>query len=54
MFKVGVVMGSDSRLLVMKETAEILEEFKVEYELKVISAHRTPELAEEYARSAEE
>ncbi len=54
MFKVGIVMGSDSDLPVMKETAEILEEFNVEYDLNVISAHRTPDLAEEYARSAEE
>ena len=54
MKKVGIVMGSDSDLPVMKETAEILEKFGVEYEMTVISAHRTPRVAEEFAQSAEE
>lgn len=51
--KVGIVMGSDSDLPIMKDIAEILEEFGVEYEITVISAHRTPTVAEEYARNAE-
>ncbi len=54
MSKVGIVMGSDSDLPIMKDTAQILEKFGVDYELRVISAHRTPYLAEEYAVSAEE
>lgn len=54
MIKVGIIMGSDSDLPVMKEAAKVLEEFGVEYELTVISAHRTPKRAEEYAQSAEE
>ncbi len=54
MTKIGIVMGSDSDLPVMKEAAEILEEFELEYELTVISAHRTPGVAEEFARTAEE
>lgn len=54
MAKVGIVMGSDSDLKVMKEAAIALEEFGVPYEMTVISAHRTPEVAEEYARTAEE
>jgi 5-(carboxyamino)imidazole ribonucleotide mutase len=54
MSKVGIVMGSDSDLPIMEETAEVLDEFKIDYELTVISAHRTPQKAEEYARTAEE
>lgn len=54
MAKVGIVMGSDSDLEIMKEAAEILEDFKVEYEMTVISAHRTPQVAEAYASNAED
>jgi 5-(carboxyamino)imidazole ribonucleotide mutase len=39
---VGIIMGSQSDLVIMKETAEVLEELGVEYELTVVSAHRTP------------
>jgi len=49
---VGIIMGSDSDLEVMKEAAVILEEFGVEYELKIVSAHRTPDFMAEYAKSA--
>ncbi|CAB50544.1 purE phosphoribosylaminoimidazole carboxylase (EC 4.1.1.21) [Pyrococcus abyssi GE5] len=52
--KVGIIMGSDSDLPVMKEAAKVLEDFEVDYEMKVISAHRTPERLHEYARTAEE
>ncbi|SIR20233.1 5-(carboxyamino)imidazole ribonucleotide mutase [Halanaerobium kushneri] len=52
--KVGVIMGSDSDLPVMKEAAEILDQFEVEYELTVVSAHRTPERLYKYAETAEE
>ena len=51
---VGIIMGSDSDLRVMKDAAEILEELKVEYELTVVSAHRTPERMFDYAKSAKE
>ncbi|MFW5999502.1 MAG: 5-(carboxyamino)imidazole ribonucleotide mutase [Halanaerobiaceae bacterium] len=54
MKKVGIVMGSDSDLPEMKAAGEILDKFGVEYEMTVISAHRTPRRAEEYARTAEE
>lgn len=54
MTKVGIVMGSDSDLPVMKEAAEILAKFEIEYELTVISAHRTPGRAEEFACTAED
>ncbi|MCK8816664.1 5-(carboxyamino)imidazole ribonucleotide mutase [Natroniella sulfidigena] len=51
---VGIIMGSDSDLPVMKEAAKILDQFEVEYELTVVSAHRTPERLYNYAESAKE
>ena len=45
-------MGSESDLKIMKDAAEILEEFGVSYELTVVSAHRTPTRMVEYASSA--
>ena len=54
MAKVGIVMGSDSDLPVMSKAAEILEQFGVEYEMTIISAHREPDAFFEYAKSAEE
>jgi len=51
---VGILMGSDSDLPIMKESAEMLAFFGISYEMTVISAHRTPERALEYASSAEE
>lgn len=53
MCKVSIVMGSDSDLEIMKEAAEELEYFSLDYELRIISAHRTPKMAEEYAHMAE-
>ena len=47
-------MGSDSDLKVMKEAAEILEYFDIEYELTIVSAHRTPERMVKYAFNAME
>jgi 5-(carboxyamino)imidazole ribonucleotide mutase len=47
-------MGSDSDLKVMKEAAEILEDFDIEYELTIVSAHRTPEMMVQYAFSVME
>lgn len=52
--KVGIIMGSDSDLPVMKAAAEVLEEFGVDYEITIVSAHRTPERMFEYAKTAEE
>ncbi|MBQ7562844.1 MAG: 5-(carboxyamino)imidazole ribonucleotide mutase [Lachnospiraceae bacterium] len=54
MAKVGIVMGSDSDLAVMSKAAQTLEKFGVEYEMKIISAHREPEVFFEYAKTAEE
>lgn len=51
---VGIVMGSDSDLPVMKSAAEMLEAFGVAYEMTVISAHRSPGKAMEYAATAAE
>ncbi|OYU97319.1 MAG: 5-(carboxyamino)imidazole ribonucleotide mutase [Bacteroidetes bacterium B1(2017)] len=50
--KVGIIMGSDSDLEVMKEAAKILDDFKVPYEITVVSAHRTPERMFTYAKEA--
>lgn len=50
--KVGIIMGSDSDLPVMKEAAVILEDFGISYEIKIVSAHRTPNLMAEYGASA--
>ena len=49
---VGIIMGSDSDLPVMSETAKILEKFEIPFEVKIISAHRTPDRIFEYARGA--
>ncbi len=51
---VGIVMGSDSDLPVMKDAAEILDYFGIKYELTVVSAHRTPERLFNYAKEAKE
>jgi 5-(carboxyamino)imidazole ribonucleotide mutase len=53
MAQVGIVMGSDSDLKVMGKARDLLEEFGVESEVKVISAHREPDVFFEYAKSAE-
>ena len=50
--KVGIIMGSSSDLKVMEAAAEILKEFDIEYEMSVVSAHRTPEAMMEYAKNA--
>lgn len=49
---VGIIMGSDSDLKVMKDAAEVLEEFGIVYELTVVSAHRTPLRMVDYATTA--
>jgi len=50
--KVGIIMGSDSDLEVMSESAKVLEEFGVTYEMTVASAHRAPNLVHQYAVEA--
>lgn len=50
---VGIIMGSDSDLPIMKEAAEILESFNIGYEISIVSAHRTPERMFKYAKEAE-
>ncbi len=52
--KVAIVMGSKSDYPVVQKAESILKEFGVEYETRIISAHRTPRVAEEFARTAEE
>jgi len=52
--QVGVIMGSDSDMPVMKEAVTILEEFGVPHEVRIVSAHRTPNWLYEYASTAEE
>ncbi|HCW06938.1 MAG TPA: 5-(carboxyamino)imidazole ribonucleotide mutase [Cytophagales bacterium] len=49
---IGIIMGSQSDLKVMKECAEFLEELKIQFELTVVSAHRTPNRMVDYASSA--
>ncbi len=52
--KVGIIMGSDSDLPIMKDAAEVLEHFDINYEITIVSAHRTPERLYKYAKEAEE
>ena len=52
--QVGIIMGSDSDLSIMKEASDILNEFGIENEMKIISAHRSPHLLAEYASDAHE
>ena len=51
---VGIVMGSSSDLEVMNQAAAVLERFSVEFEIRVVSAHRTPETMIEYGSSAKQ
>ncbi|MDN5331247.1 MAG: 5-(carboxyamino)imidazole ribonucleotide mutase [Tepidanaerobacteraceae bacterium] len=50
---VGIIMGSDSDLPVMQEAAKILEEFGIDFELTIVSAHRTPERMFDYAKNCD-
>ena len=54
MVKIGIIMGSNSDWAVMEHAARALEQFGVAYEAKVVSAHRTPDLMFEYAKSAQQ
>ncbi len=51
---VGIIMGSDSDLPVMQDAVQVLEEFKIFYEINIVSAHRTPEYMFNYAKEAAE
>ncbi len=52
MKEIAIIMGSDSDLEVMKEAANILDDFKIAYEITVVSAHRTPERMFTFAKEA--
>jgi len=54
MKKVGIIMGSDSDLPVMKKAADFLEKMGIDYEITIVSAHRTPERMYQYAKTAKE
>lgn len=53
MAKVGIVMGSDSDMPVMAKAADVLKQLGISYEMRIISAHREPEVFFEYAKTAE-
>ncbi|MBD2294256.1 5-(carboxyamino)imidazole ribonucleotide mutase [Anabaena sphaerica FACHB-251] len=50
--EIGIIMGSDSDLPTMKDAIAVCEEFGIEYEVAIVSAHRTPERMVEYAQTA--
>lgn len=52
--QVGIIMGSKSDKDVMDGVAEVLDEFDVSYEMRIVSAHRTPDVMDEYASSAKD
>ena len=54
MAQVGIVMGSDSDMPVMAKAADVLAELGISFEMKIISAHREPDVFFEYAQTAEE
>ena len=54
MAKVSIVMGSDSDMPVMAKAAEILDKFGIDYEMRIISAHREPDIFFDYAKTAED
>ncbi len=49
---VGIIMGSESDLKIMKDAAEVMEEFDIPYEVTIVSAHRTPQRMVDYSTSA--
>ncbi len=52
--RVGIIMGSDSDLDVMREAADVLKMFDIAFEMRIVSAHRTPDDMADYARTAHE
>jgi len=51
---ISIMMGSDSDLPIMKETAKMLKSFGIKYEIKILSAHRTPEAVRKYVKNSEQ
>jgi 5-(carboxyamino)imidazole ribonucleotide mutase len=51
---VGIIMGSDSDLIVMQKAFAVLKDFEIPFEVKIISAHRTPDVHAEYSKTAAE
>ncbi|MDY0082505.1 MAG: 5-(carboxyamino)imidazole ribonucleotide mutase [Ignavibacteriaceae bacterium] len=49
---VGIIMGSDSDLPIMEDAIKVLKDFKIGYEVKILSAHRTPDQHADYSKSA--
>jgi len=54
MAKIGIIMGSNSDWHIMEHAAKMLQQFGVDYETQVVSAHRTPDLMFDYAKTARE
>ncbi|MDO8625625.1 MAG: 5-(carboxyamino)imidazole ribonucleotide mutase, partial [Candidatus Diapherotrites archaeon] len=54
MARVAIIMGSDSDLETMQGAAKVLDDFKIAYEVTIVSAHRTPERLMEFAKAAHE
>ena len=52
MAQIGIIMGSQSDLPVMEEAIQILKSFQIDYEVEIVSAHRTPETMMEYGQKA--
>ncbi len=52
--QIGIVMGSDSDMPVMSKAADILEKFGIDYDMRIISAHREPDVFFDYAKSAKD
>ncbi len=50
--QVGIIMGSQSDLTIMNDAAKILEQLKIDFEISIVSAHRTPDRMFEYAKTA--
>lgn len=54
MAKIGIIMGSNSDWHIMEHAAKMLQQFGVDYEAQIVSAHRTPDLMFDYAKTARE
>ena len=52
--RIAIVMGSNSDWATMRHAADLLREFKIEHECRIVSAHRTPDLLADFAKQAEE
>ena len=52
MSKVGIIMGSKSDYPVMREAEDVLKEFDIDYEIEIVSAHRTPDKMMDYSKNA--